>query len=70
MVKAYPINAKGEQIGEVKSFSDEHWNRMNSHHGKKLRYREEKSGASDNKKEKTVELISTKSAKRKDNYAK
>lgn len=64
MIKAYPINALGERIGEARNFSDKHWNKMSNTHGKKLRFVEVKDGAPTTQKEQTVELISTKGAKR------
>lgn len=67
MIRAYPIDEKGTRIGEVKSFSDQQWATMQAHFGKKLRYVEVSDGAPATS-ETTVELISTKGAKRKKKY--
>lgn len=62
-VFAYPINDKEQQIGEVRSFSDSHWNKIVSAFGNKMRWvKTETSRPSITE----TELVSTKKAKRKD----
>ena len=56
MIRAIPINSNGEQIGEVKSFSDMQWQKMISHFGNKLHWKE--IGITIENKPKVVELIS------------
>jgi len=39
MVKAFPLNAKGEQEGEIRNFPDTQWFNMVRTNGKKLRWK-------------------------------
>lgn len=74
MVKAVPVNSKGEVEGPVKNFSDQHWIKMKNHFGKDLAWKQISKDTEAPKKEikqtniKEVELIakvSTKKAKHK-----
>ena len=61
MVKAYPIDGKGQRIGPMQTFTDLHWNTMKAQFGKKLRFVE---AEEDNHDKETI--ISTKNARRRD----
>jgi hypothetical protein len=52
MVKAYPIDINGDQNGEIQSFSDDQWSRLNKTKG--LRWVKV---VKEEKKEKVIELI-------------
>lgn len=72
MIKAVPVNKKGDATGPAQSFSDAQWNKMKSHFGKNLAWKEvvevKKDGIEVKSGIREVELIapvSTKRAKRK-----
>lgn len=67
MVKAYPIDSKGKQIGPVRGFDQVQWDRMVAHQGKKLAWKLSEG----EKQNHVIELIetpvSTKEAKKRKN---
>lgn len=72
MVKATPINRKGEAIGEPKNFSDAQWKTMEESFGKHLAWKkiESPKEVQAPKAGNDVELISTKNAQPKSNKSK
>lgn len=65
MVKAFPINSKGEQSGPVSTFSDLQWGKMKSQFGKNLAWKESEKDENGKEIELINKPVSTKEATKK-----